>query len=239
MEKVKILVVEDEIIIADNICSILQDLGYELLEPEVSFHDAVESIKRNRPDLLILDIQLSGRKDGIDLAEFVNQNYSIPFIFLTSNADQLTVSRAKEVSPKAYLVKPFSREDLYSTIEIALYNPDPVIEKQNKEILVRDALFVKQQHTYKKLQFEEILFLKSDHVYVDVFATNKRKFLIRSSLHDLLEKLDKQFLRTHRSYIVNMNRVEAIEENLLIIDNFSIPISKSFQKDLMSRLNIG
>ena len=111
------MVVEDEIVIADNICMILEDLGYEVLEPAINYEEALETIKEDVPDLAILDIQLGGRRDGIDLAWKIKEDYSFPFIFLTSNADAATVERAKKVAPPSYLVKPFNKDDLFTSIE--------------------------------------------------------------------------------------------------------------------------
>ncbi|MGB0430024.1 MAG: response regulator, partial [Bacteroidia bacterium] len=122
MAKVKILVVEDEIVIADNICDSLDELGYEVCEPAINYTEAVELLEAEKPDIAILDIQLAGSKDGIDLAWKIKEDYDIPFIFLTSNADPRTVDRAKKLTPPAYLIKPFVKDDLYTSIELALYN---------------------------------------------------------------------------------------------------------------------
>lgn len=96
MDKVKILVVEDEIIIADDICDILSELGYDTLEPVINYSEAIEAIEKYKPDLAILDIQLAGSKDGIDLAWKIKEDYQLPYIFLTSHADPATVERAKK-----------------------------------------------------------------------------------------------------------------------------------------------
>lgn len=85
---------EDEVVIADNICMILEDLGYELLEPAINYDEALETIQNNQPDIAILDIQLGGRKDGINLAWKIKEDYDLPFIFLTSNSDTATLERA-------------------------------------------------------------------------------------------------------------------------------------------------
>jgi DNA-binding response OmpR family regulator len=90
MGKVKIVVVEDEIIIADHLCETLENLGYEVFEPAISYTEGKELIDTERPDIAILDINLSGRKDGIDLAKYIRENHDIPFIFLTSFADKAT-----------------------------------------------------------------------------------------------------------------------------------------------------
>ncbi len=101
MTKIKILVVEDEIIIADNICNTIEKLGYQALEPAINYSEALELIETQKPDLAILDIHLSGSKTGIDLAKKIKETYSFPYIFLTSNADKITINEAKKLAPPA------------------------------------------------------------------------------------------------------------------------------------------
>ena len=162
MGKVKILVVEDEIIIADDICNILSKLGYDALDPVINYTEAIEAIEKHQPDLAILDIQLAGSKDGIDLAWKIKEDFEMPFIFLTSNADPTTVERAKKVTPPAYLVKPFKKEDLYTSIEMALYNYSSSLEvsksatTENKDIIIKDAFFIRSNNLFHKVKFVDI-----------------------------------------------------------------------------------
>lgn len=238
MSEVKILVVEDEIIIADDICMTLEDLGYKVLEPAINYEDAFEIIQNEKPDLAILDIQLAGKRDGIDLAWKIKEDYDFPFIFLTSNADMMTVGRAKKVNPPAYLIKPFSKEDLYSSIEIALYNHQIKPSEKKNSLLIKDALFVKDRHLFRKIRLEDIYYIKSDHVYIELHTNTKQKYLIRGSLSDLSSRLPKNFYRTHRSYIINVNNMEAINASYVLIDNQKIPISKNYREDLLSNLQL-
>ena len=122
MSKIKVGIVEDEMIIALGITETLKELGYEPTQPATNYTQAMEMIARETPDILLLDIQLSGAKDGIDVAAAVRKGLSIPIIFLTANADAATVQRAKEVSPDAYLVKPFRPKELFTSIELCLSN---------------------------------------------------------------------------------------------------------------------
>ena len=98
---IKIGIVEDELIIAEKINMILGDLGYEVCETVTNFTDAIKLINSDKPDILLLDIQLAGEKDGIDIAQHMRKYYNVPFIFLTANSDDLTLARAKEVRPWA------------------------------------------------------------------------------------------------------------------------------------------
>lgn len=239
MSKVKILVVEDEIIIADHICDTLDDLGYEALEPVMNYTEAIEAIEAEKPDLAILDIQLSGRKTGIDIAEKIRKNYDFPFIFLTSNSDPLTVSQAKKVMPPAYLIKPFTKDELYTSIEIALYNYSKRIgEVNDEELIIKDAFFIKEKNIFIKLKFEDILFIKSEHVYAEIQLKNNQKHLIRGNLNKIITKLNKKFVRVHRSYIVNLDYLEQIDQSNISIFNHNIPIGKKYKDDLLQKINL-
>ncbi|BDS15281.1 response regulator [Aureispira anguillae] len=246
MGKIKILVVEDEIIIADNICDILEELGYEVLEPAVSYTEALEILQVEQPDLALLDIQLAGRRDGIDLAWKIKEDYDIPFIFLTSNADPVTVDRAKKVSPPAYLLKPFDRNDLFTSIEIALYNysknntAEIAAEEagqKEEEIILKDALFIKHKQSFQKIVFEDILFLKSEHVYVRIVLKNNKEYLIRSSLAKFIMRLPKYFFKIHRSYAVNLNQLESIGLINLKMGKHELPFGKGYRAELLKKVN--
>lgn len=239
MSKVKILVVEDEIIIADHICDTLEDLGYNALEPVINYTEAIETIEAEKPDIAILDIQLSGRKTGIDLAEKIRSDYDFPFIFLTSNADPLTVSQAKKVMPPAYLIKPFTKDELYSSIEIALFNYSKKVgEVNDEELIIKDAFFIKEKNVFIKLKFEDILYIKSDHVYAEIQLKNGQKHLIRGNLNHIITRLNNQFVRVHRSYIVNLAYLQQIDQNTIVILATSIPIGKKYKDELLGRINL-
>src|SRR5215217_4281149 len=122
MTVLKIGVVEDELVIARTILNTLDELGYAHCGPAINYTEAIEMIETEKPDLLLLDIQLSGRKDGFDVAGKLNESHKLPFIFLTANSDIETIDRAKSVKPHAYIVKPFTKEELYAAIEIAFNN---------------------------------------------------------------------------------------------------------------------
>jgi two-component system, LytTR family, response regulator LytT len=233
MGKVKIAVVEDEIIIADHLCETLENLGYEVFEPAISYTEGKELIDTERPDIAILDINLSGRKDGIDLAKYIRENHDIPFIFLTSFADKATFERAKQVNPPAYLIKPFNKEELYTSIEIALFNYQ---KTKNEEVKKKDFVFVKQKQLFIKIYFKDILFLKSDHVYTEIFVDKGEKYIIRESLGEYANQLNDDFVRVHRSFIVNFQHITKVEANQLWINEFEVPISKQHRNDILEKL---
>ncbi len=238
MNKVKILVVEDEVIIADHICDSLEELGYEPLEPAISYTEAIKTIEAEKPDIAILDVQLAGKKTGIDLAKTIKEKYDFPFIFLTSNADAATVNLAKEVMPPAYLIKPFTKDDLFSSIEIALHNFSKKIgEATESNLIFKDSLFVKEKGFFTKVLFDDILYIESSHVYVEVFLKNQQKLLVRTSLTEILSNLSPNFIRVHRGFIVNIKYLSQINTSVVIIGNKNIPIGKKYKDDVLKLIN--
>ncbi|WP_010517220.1 LytR/AlgR family response regulator transcription factor [Croceivirga radicis] len=247
---IKILIVEDNVIIADDMQSMLEEIGYEVVDNVIVYEQAVEVLKNNHVDLVLIDIILASDKTGIDLGKHIRKNYNIPFIFVTSNSDKATVENAKTVKPDGYLVKPFEQQDLYTSIEIALSNfnyAQKANEKSNLDTkagesftsnsVLKDSIFVKKQHLYYRIQFSDIQFIKADNVYLEVNTVDK-KFLVRSPLKDYLEKLPKnKFFRAHKSYIVNVDHIDAINSKDIMINNNLIPISKEFKEFIISSMN--
>ncbi|MFS4418080.1 LytR/AlgR family response regulator transcription factor [Maribacter sp. 2307ULW6-5] len=249
-QPIKILIVEDNVIIADDMQSMLEEIGYEIVDNVIVYEQAVEVLKTQQVDLVLIDIILASDKTGIDLGKHIRENYDIPFIFVTSNSDRATVENAKTVKPNGYLVKPFEQQDLYTSIEIALsnfiYGKQGAAEANDggpgdgaplSNSVLKDSIFVKKQHLYYRIQFEDIQFIKADNVYLEVNTVDK-KFLVRSPLKDYLEKLPQnKFYRAHKSYIVNVDHIDAINSKDIMVNNTLIPISKDFKDFIISSMN--
>lgn len=248
-QAIKILIVEDNVIIADDMQSMLEEIGYEIVDNVIVYEQAEEVLKTQHVDLVLIDIILASDKTGIDLGKLIREKYNIPFIFVTSNSDRATVENAKTVKPNGYLVKPFEQQDLYTSIEIALSNfiyngdassQDNIINEADLPMsnsVLKDSIFVKKQHLYYRIQFDDIQFIKADNVYLEVNTVDK-KFLVRSPLKDYLGKLPgNKFYRAHKSYIVNVDHIDAINSKDIMINNNLIPISKDFKEFIISAMN--
>jgi DNA-binding NarL/FixJ family response regulator len=144
MSKLRILIVEDEPIIAENISMYLDNNDFEVSGIAYDSAEANEQLQNNTPDAAILDVNLESEEDGIDIAHRIKQKYQLPFLFLTSYSDKDTLKRAKGVSPSGYIVKPFNEKTLLASLEIAISNhaadinrklPSLAMEKINKHLL--------------------------------------------------------------------------------------------------------
>jgi DNA-binding LytR/AlgR family response regulator len=239
--KVNILIVEDELIIAEDLKDILQSLGYEVCGLAISAREAMVHIEEHAPDLALLDIQLKGGKDGIDLAEDIKPQFKLPFIFLTSHADSHTLDRAKKVHPYGYLVKPFQEKDIHAAVEIALSNFARESNNQNHQaheatFVLNDSFFIRAGGMLVKLRFNDIIYLEADANYTNVYTREKR-FVVRSVLKELEQKLvNYNFSRIHKSYVINLDAIDAIDSEAVHIGAKEIPISRSQHSWLLSHI---
>jgi DNA-binding LytR/AlgR family response regulator len=241
-KSINILIVEDNVLIADDMQMILEDMGYNVAANVTSYEKAIEVLKKEPIDLALLDIQLATEKSGIDIGRYIREKLDIPFVFVTSNSDKETVNQAKNVKPNGYLVKPFQEKDLFTTIEITMSNFQETEKSEpnlatSKNIL-KKSIFVKDSHLYRKIVFKDILYIKSDNVYIEIYTIAKT-YVIRSTLKDFLKKLPKNdFVRTSKSYIINIKHVQALNSRDIIIDDKLIPISKEYKPVIQQMLDI-
>ena len=243
MSVLKIGIVEDELVIGRTILITLNELGYGHCGPAISYTEAIEMLEQERPDLLLLDIQLSGKKDGIDVAEKLNELYQIPFIFLTANSDGETIDRAKKVKPYAYIVKPFTKEELYAAVEIAFSNftGSRTAAKAEPPVIhpAKEFMFVRDGYVFRKIFFNDLLYLESDANYVTLHLKSQKKVMVRSTLNDFIEQLDMQrFMRIHRSYSVNISMIDDVFPTEVSVNGVKIPVGKSYKDELFKALGI-
>lgn len=235
MSEIKILIVEDELIIAEDMSSKLEQLGYDVVGIAINYDEAIEFIEEEGPDLVLLDIMIEGDKDGIDVGETITNSYSLPFIFITSHADKRTVSQAKKVKPSGYLVKPFEKDDLFTAIEIALTNYNqPATRSQERKI--KDCLFIKESNLYLKVKYSDILWMKAEGNYTMIY-TEQRRHMVRKIIKEILDQVPGEIMRLHKSYAVNINKIDAINSTFVLINETEIPLGKAYRDEIMKGVN--
>ncbi|MES2776823.1 MAG: response regulator [Bacteroidota bacterium] len=235
MKEIKIGVVEDEMIIAKSIVSTLLALQYEVIEPAANYKEAIEMINAAEPDVLLLDINLGGQKDGIDVAMYARENCSLPIIFLTANSDKETIQRAKIAKPNAYLVKPFNKEDLYASIEIAINNFQ---DSKQPEIKQNPTILFKNGHDFVSVEWSKITFIESETNYLKIHIENERTVMIRSTLTEVQKILPPQhFTQIRRGVIVNHRYVKKIAFDSIELLSFTFKITPAAKKELLAKLN--
>jgi len=239
--KVKILIAEDDPVVAKHLSITLTEKGYKVEAIFETGEELLDNIEEINPDLIVLDINLAGIIDGIEVAAQM-KNKSIPFLYLTSDRDRTTLERAKLTQPFGYLIKPFDSDELVSAIELALYNAkinSAAPRRNNQEAVLHDSyLFVKDKNRLVKVRYNEILYIEANDIYASLKTIN-HTYILSYPLKSLEEKLPTdKLMRVHRSYIANLDHIEAIEDNYLLINKKNIPIGKTYKDELMRRLSI-
>lgn len=228
------MIVEDELMIADDMASKLKRHSIEVTGIHRSGEKALEAIDTDRPDVVIMDIQLDGAVDGISAAKLITARHPVPVIYLTDHVDNKTVERAAKTIPANYLQKPFVESDLVRAVKLAFSNA----KKLGKAVGVSaDHVFLKINNVQTKVMYDEIYYLEADGAYCKVFTKDKPHVQILSMNHVLEQLNSKVFVRVHRSYAVNIDKVEKVDGNVLTLGNYKVEMSKSMRDDLMVRLN--
>ncbi|MDB5232422.1 MAG: hypothetical protein JWN76_3227 [Chitinophagaceae bacterium] len=217
MSAVKILIIEDEVLIAEHIKDYLVSFGFSQVFLAHTKKLAIQSIDYLKPDLVLLDLHLQQPKDGLDIARFIDDRGGPPYIFVTANADMLIIQEAMHTMACGYITKPVKKADLFASIQIAL-----------KTIVKPDTAFllIKENNSNVKLSFDEILYIESSSNYINIF-TKTQKIITRQSLEWAeLELPENQFMRIHRSYIINLRVIQRTNSKSVFIGETEIPISR-------------
>uniref|UniRef100_UPI00404B6810 LytR/AlgR family response regulator transcription factor n=1 Tax=Gelidibacter sp. TaxID=2018083 RepID=UPI00404B6810 len=238
-QAIKILIVEDEMIIAANISLQLSTLGYEVSGIIPRGEEALLHIKQNQPDIVLMDIQLKGELNGIETAQLMQQDYDIPIIYLTANADDDHFEKAKTTHPYAFISKPFKKLDLQRAIELTINHiqtKELNSEQSISPFILSDCIFVRSHEKMVKVPIKDILYIEAERNYCRIHSKGK-EYLLVITLKDLDEKLpQKHFLRIHRSFIVNISQIDEIANTHVVISKKAIPISKPLKEELLKRL---
>ncbi len=232
-----ILIIEDEPVIADDLEATLLDLDYEVADVVDNGEDAMLALSNDEVDLILMDISIDGDMDGIELAIKINENHQIPIIFLTSFYDKSTLNRAKKTNPAGYIVKPFEEKNLIANIEIALakIKKTPLLSQNN---FSADKFFIRENNDLLSINLSDINWIEAYNNYSYIY-TDKDKYLISHTLKSIDEKLTgKGFVRVHRSFLVNFNKITLVSEGYVFVKEEKIPLGKSHRQDFYKKLEL-
>ena len=213
----EILIVEDDALIAEHLKEIIGDEAKDNVQIAFSGKEAIKMLQEKNIDLLLLDINMESAVMGIEVALHVNEQYQIPFIFITAQSDKQIVNRAVAMQPAAFIIKPFSPVSVIAAIEIV------------RQSLSNDKLTIRDAYKDIVIPMKSIIYGKASNNYVEIYSSKKR-WVVRSTLLNLLEQLPQdKFIQVHRSYFVNKSFVESVTASKIVINGEIIPVSKGFE----------
>lgn len=248
---IRILLVEDEPFYAQYLALATRNLGYEPLGPVASAEAALRLYQQGpRPDLVLLDINLAGDLDGVDLARELLAMQQLPIIFSTARADTVTFARAKALGPSAYLLKPFDEPTLAHAVALALHNFTSLLPTQaladNAPLRLgpgaplRDHLFFRDRSRLTRVCLHDIYYVEAGEKYCTV-VTAIGKYAVRLPLRELaLEFPAHQFVQTQRGYLVNADHIDQLDPttNTLTVAGTVLPLGRSYREALLSQLRL-
>ena len=218
MSHIKILIVEDEVLIAEHLKHYLIGFGFSEVFLAHTKKIAIQLIDHISPDLILLDLHLQQPKDGLEIAKIIDEKGETPYIFITANADMLIIQEATHTKATGYITKPIKKADLFACIQIAL---------KSKAKPETSFLLIKENNANLKLDFDKILYIEGNSNYINIF-TKIQKVVARHSLEWAeMELPENLFIRIHRSYIVNLREVQRINSKSVFIGEIEIPISRA------------
>lgn len=235
MNKRRIFVVEDEPFIREDLVATLKELNYQVEGEATSAEEALLRISENETDLVLLDISIEGAQDGVDLAHQLNNRFSIPFVFITAFYDERTLERARATNPAGYIVKPWDENNLKANIEVALAKR----EKDHQKVqLSEEPFFVKHGGAMISVKPQEILYAESYDNYTFIY-THDQKFLVSQTLKSIEEKLKPSgFARVHKSWLINILKIDSISEGRVYIQSKHIPLGRAFKANLLNQIQL-
>ncbi|GGG25311.1 hypothetical protein GCM10011344_27480 [Dokdonia pacifica] len=227
-----ILIVEDDYQESEYLKDILEDIGYNVIGSSASGEEAIDLYKELYADVVIMDIDLNGKLDGIETAKIISEKYGSYIIYLTSLRDKITFKRAKATFPKFFISKPFNKYQLLDVIDQVIDSPKAVKNSN----YYNDHFFIKNnQGVYEKYSIDQVSYIKADNTYSDIMLIindKLKKVTITKGIQTLLDRINNSKIqRVNRSYAINIDKIEFIEKMSVKLYGYNnmITVSKAYQ----------
>ncbi|MBX2815495.1 MAG: LytTR family transcriptional regulator DNA-binding domain-containing protein [Saprospiraceae bacterium] len=238
MKTIKVLIVEDEIIIARDLSHYVEELGCEVVNILMDGTEVLPFLSNNHVDIVLMDIMLRGPLDGITIARQIAEDFNIPLIYITANTDDRTFELAKATKPFAFIEKPFKKKAITRNFELLVEHILDSEEMDQDQFLLKDRIFVRVQNRMVKVHLGDILYIKANRAYSQI-VTPERTFVLSSSLSTLESRLKaKALMRVHRSYIINLEKIDSIETGCVVIQQHTIPVGRSYWESFIGKVDL-
>ncbi len=227
MKHKKILIVEDEQIIAENLRLILNENGYTFVDVAMDVEETTSLFKKNTYDLVLMDINLGDNSpmNGIELIKWLAKIYSFSFLYVTANTDENTIKKAKVTNPAGYIVKPFVSASIYANVAIVL-----------NSIKQEDIFSFFNKGMQQKVLLTDIAYLEADGAYVYIYTLKNTKYLIRKSLLEFKDLYPSAFLRIHKSILINKQHIQGYTSQSVQINGQKLPLGRAFKQQFIMQI---
>ncbi len=221
----KVLICEDELIIAEDLKETCEEAGYAVTGIAETFEMAMAAVEQDRPDVILLDINLNGHFEGLTIAQDLRVRFQIPFLFITAYTDAETISRAIATQPLAYLVKPVDPVTLVANLKLAAYklqSPRPAASPVLLQI-GKDA---------ESIAVDQVHYVQAFSNYMEMVFADGKKSVVRATMTQLEEAMPEFFVRIHKSYLVQRKFLNGISASKVIVGAQVIPVGRAYLKNI-------
>jgi len=226
-----VYIVEDIAISRMSLETMLKENDYEVSGSAATAEIAWKEIQQTTTDLVLLDINLAGEKNGIWLAQQVRKHLSIPIVYLTAFGDQQTLKEVLDTKPNGYLMKPYQEATLLTTIDIAVTN------FSETGTTPKNFIFIKDKLVKIKIDISDIFYVKSDGNYLEVKLKDKTHVIRKKLLEFKKELPNSLFFQCHQRYLINISKVDIIKTNVIILQNEELPLSLKYKSAIENTLS--
>lgn len=238
MNSTKVLIVEDNLLTSQHLKNVLENHKFQVLGIFDKGEDALNLLRDETPDIILMDIHLAGELDGIATAEKIQELHQIPIIYLSDHVDSDTVTRAKQTRPVNYLSKPFNPNDLLRALELAFFNANQTSENRSPKLTDRILVRTDNQ-TADMITYNDILYLEANRAYSHIITQEKR-YLLSNSLKKVFDQFQSEdFIKVSRSHVININHITGMEGNIIKLGiDSKVQMSSNYREDVMRRINL-
>ena len=237
-----IIIVEDNFSFALELEIIAKKLGHHVIASVDNSGDALIEILDNKPELVLMDIDIKGKLSGIEIAEKL-EHLKIPIIFITSFADDENYDKALNIDYTTYIIKPINQYTLKSAINLLLKTSHGSLANSSSDHKMKKGeVYLKYKNDFYRVLIDDIAIIESERIYCLTKVADGTSFHNRISLQKYSDYLDApNFIKPHRSYIININHIQKVNfsENVIIMkDKTNIPISRNIKNELKEILKL-
>jgi len=242
---ISVLIIEDEETWMQKISYDLSQFGFKVVGCAANLDDALPAIRANNFDIALLDINLHGKNSGIELGKMISSTLKKPFIFITSSVHDGIIEETASAMPSAFLTKPYSPASLFISIQSAIhhFSAGQLAASPKPQSASLNSFFVKLGNKYIRIEWQNVVCLRSEINHTHIITNDKDTYLIRSSLqktlqHIIPEALRNDFVQINRAEVLHTKYIGKIIGDEAVTANQSFSISDTYLKHLKQRLNI-
>ncbi len=236
MQESNILIVEDEVLVSSGIRLTLAQKGYNCIIVN-NGEDALNRLHDFLPNLVLMDIGLKGKLDGLSTAAIIRRQSQVPIVYISEQSSRHVFELAKETGPVNFLNKPFSDGELIKAVELALCQPVQASQDAPIGERVSGGIFVYSGDEYKKILFADILLIQAERMCTVLYCTEDRTYTVSLSSNHVISQLDwPGFVKTSKSYYVNIHKVDSIKNDELKLGKYVATLSKTYREEFLARI---